>query len=164
MKKLLIIMSCLLIFIGCGKRKVTADEVMEAKTEKMMTEASRRTGLPNITNFTEKRFVKMLYELRDKEVKTYSYYLDMTGKLHFLCNSIGFGIPASVQYSNPKKLTRSDLGAHYGQTAMPQAEPNGVFMPDSLSATYVMCTTKEGKIHPVYFEPKLIVSPFKLVK
>lgn len=135
--------------------EASTDRQQEKQNNKLLKEANRRLGLPNITRFTEKRFQKMIYELRDKEVKTYSYFMDMVGKLHFLCESVGYGIPASVQYVSPQKDDR----AHY---SMPQAEPNGLFMPDSLDATYVLCADSKGKLHPVYSEPKLIVSPFKL--
>ena len=142
--------------VGCKEHK--ADTVQAKATEKMVMEANNRVGMPGITNFTEKRFAKMIYELRDKEVKTFSYFIDMNGKLHFLCNSIGYGLPASVQYVNPQRIVR-----HYnGASPITQPEPNGLFMPDSLDATYVLCTDEKGKIKPVYTEPKLIVSPFKL--
>jgi hypothetical protein len=81
--------------------------------------------------------------------------MDINGKLHFLCNSIGYGLSASVQYTNPMKY--SNNGGH-----LPQADPNGLFMPQGLSATYVLCVDKNKKIRPVYSEPSLIVSPFKL--
>lgn len=165
MKKVILITFLMFSFLSCQQGEMTADDKMAKQTEKMVSEANKRTGLPDVTNFTEKRFVKMLYELRDKEVTTYSYYLDMQGKRHFLCNSIGFGIPASVQYSNPKayKRVRASATGAWSVKIMPQAEPNGLFMPDSLSATYVMCINpKTKKISPIYFEPQLIVSPFKL--
>lgn len=161
--KLLLTVILLSTLIGCEPNAPSTDSKQAAATEKMVSEANRRIGQPNITNFTERRFAKMLLELRDKEVTTYSYYLDMNGKKHFLCQSIGFGIPASVQYVNPQVFKKVDLGSHYGEAALPQAEPNGMFMPDSLSATYVMCINpKTKKIAPVYFEPQLIVSPFEL--
>ncbi len=163
MKGIFLSVIILTLMVGCNGQRKDADAVMKEQTEKMVSEASRRVGLPDITNYTEKRFVKMLYELRDKEVTTYSYYLDMHGKRHFLCKSIGFGIPASVQYVNPQVFKRVDMGQYTGEATLPQAEPNGLFMPDSLSATYVMCINpKTKKIAPVYFEPQLIVSPFKL--
>lgn len=138
-------------FFGQGD----ADIREKRQTAKMQLEAAKRVGTPNITNFTEKRFAKMIYELRDKEVKTYSYFMDMNGGLHFLCASIGYGLPASVQYVNPMKY-------HYQGATLPQPEPNALFMPDSLDATYVLCIDEKGKIKPVYSEPKLIVSPIKL--
>lgn len=153
-----------LVFISsCNvQRQQSTDEIQKKKTEQMVAESNRQLGLPNITKFTEKRFQKLIYELRDKEVKTYSYFMDMNGRLHFLCNSIGYGIPAAVQYVSPQKLAQADCGQYCDEIAMPQPEPNGLFMPDSLDATYVLCADKKGKLHPVYSEPKLIVSPFKL--
>jgi hypothetical protein len=35
-------------------------------------------------------------------------------------------------------------------------------MPDGLSATWVMLKGPDGKVKPVYIEPQIIVSPFKL--
>lgn len=161
-KPIFYLIAICIFMTACEPKKPSADDIQRRQTEQMNKEAAMKVGPPGIVNYTEKRFAKMLYELRDKEVKTYSYYLDMHGKMHFLCNSIGFGIPASVQYISPEKLARADCGQYCNETPMPQAEPNGLFMPDSLSATYVMCTDAKGKIHPVYFEPHLIVSPFKL--
>jgi hypothetical protein len=47
---------------------------------------------------------------------------------------------------------------------IPQADPNGLYMPTSSSATWVMLKDpKTGKIHPVYVESDITVSPFKLV-
>lgn len=158
----LIILSVLLTLTSCQKIEESTDSIQKKQTEKMVAESNRRLGLPNITKFTEKRFQKLIYELKDKEVKTYSYFMDMNGKLHFLCNSIGYGVPASVQYVSPQKLAKASCGQHCNETSMPQPEPNGLFMPDSLDATYVLCVDKKGKLHPVYTEPKIIVSPFKL--
>ncbi|MFW6311489.1 MAG: hypothetical protein ACOC1K_04560, partial [Nanoarchaeota archaeon] len=135
-----------------------ADFMETKQTEKLAQDAAIKVGMPNITNFTEKRNLKMIYELKDEEVKTYSYLMDMHGKLHFLCNSIGYGIPFSAQYSNPQKVSYSKTS--YWQ--MPQSEPNGLFMPTSSAATYVLCTDGKGKIHPVYSESDLTVSPFPL--
>ena len=132
------------------------DRAQRRQTENMVAEAHRQTGLPNIKNFTEKKFAKMIYEFRDQEVSTFSYFMDMNGNLRFLCESVGFGLPYSVQYVNPEKIV-------YRQgDNLPQPEPNGLFMPDGLSATWVLCSDKKGNVHPVYSEPSRIVSPFPL--
>ena len=146
-----------------GTGAPTADSLAAKETTQMVTEAHRKTGMPNVINFTEKRFVKQLFELRDGEITTYSYIVDLNGGLHFLCSSIGFGIPASVQFSNPERKARADLGQYTGEMALPQAEPNGLFMPEGLSATYVMCADPDGgEPRPVYVEPQIMVSPFAL--
>lgn len=161
MKTIITVLMASLLFASCDSNSETADSMERKQTELMQKEAAKQAGLPGITNYTEKKFAKLIYELRDKEMTTYSYFMDMNGRLHFLCNSIGYGLPASVQYVNPKKVTRY-WGQATGRKVIPQPEPNGLFMPDSLDATYVLCVDSKGKIKPVYSEPKLIVSPFKL--
>ena len=146
MKYLLAVLLSMTMLTGCFDRQPTANEIEARQTAQMTKEAAMKVGPPGIVNFTEKRFAKMLYELRDKEVKTYSYYLDMNGRKHFICHSIGFGIPYSVQYVNPQAVTWQ--GAEKGYVKLPQAEPNGLFMPDGLSATFVMCMIK-GKLKPI---------------
>ena len=161
MKKILIVALSLTFLAGnskCSGSKST-DVEQRRQTEAMVAEAQRQTGMPNIKNFTEKKFAKMIYELRDQEITTYSYFMDMNGKLHFLCESIGYGLPYSVQYVNPE---RPGYYRNVGAYTLPQPEPNGLFMPDSLSATWILCSDKKGNIHPVYSEPALIVSPFPL--
>lgn len=139
----------------------STDQKQAAQTEKMVAEAERRVGPVNITNFTEKRFAKLIMELRDSEVTTYSYFMDMSGGLHFLCDSIGYGISASIQLVNPDKVVRGKW-REQGMAVKSQPEPNGLFMPEGLAATYILCSDGEGGVKPVYSEPELIVSPFKL--
>jgi hypothetical protein len=69
-------------------------------------------------------------------------------------------LPASTKYSNPEKFIYKRQ--RYG-IKLPQAEPNGLFMPDGLSATWLMMVDPETHApRPVYIEPLIIVSPFKL--
>jgi hypothetical protein len=136
---------------GCGQ---STDQKTSDQQEQMQQQAMAQVGMPGITNFTELKLVKRLYELRDTEIVTYAYIPDMQGKLWHLCDSIGYGLPYAVQFSNPMK----DEHTNY---PMPQAEPNGLFMPASAEGTWVMCGTRGGT-HPVYVEPRVIVSPFKL--
>jgi hypothetical protein len=141
--------------------KPSSDEIDRQKQEKILEEGQRQTGMPAIKNFQEKKLLKQIYELRDDEkIVNYAYlYNEMQGKLVFLGKCIGYGIPYSTQYSNPEKVARE--GANYGIT-LPQAEPNGLFMPSSSEGTWVMLLDKDGTPHPVYIEPKVVVSPFPL--
>lgn len=156
MKKTLLMLSMLLSLPACDQ---SADEITQKKTEKLMQEATRQVDIPAIKNFTEKRTLKQIYELRDKNVVTYTYIVDMNGKRHFLCTSQGYGIPYTAQYTNPLKPEW-----HSGVIlTMPQPEPNGLFMPESSSATWVLCLNEQSKqATPVYVEPLIIVSPFKM--
>jgi hypothetical protein len=103
--------------------------------------------------------MKQIIEMRDQDgLVTYTYTVpETTGRPVFLCNSIGYGLPAATQYTNPEKV-------EYQGTTLPQADPNGLFSPDSAEGTWVMCSdpSGNGKTRPVYVEPRIIVSPFKL--
>jgi len=147
----------------------SSDEAVSDQMEKLLKEGERQTGLPAITNFTEKRMVKWLYELRDQpNYRTYTYITTMNGALVKICDSVGYGISASIQYSNPDKVVDYEdyLGTGYVDAnlgTLPQAEPNGLFMPEGLAATYVMCVVPgKDEVQAVYIEPEIIVSPFPL--
>lgn len=148
---------------GCDSRSgVDSDKVMRKQTETAMREANAQIGMPAIKNFQERKLAKMIFELRDREdLICYAYIVNvMRGELVFIGKCVGFGLPYSVQYTNPEKIaTGSRQG---GYTSLPQADPNGLFMPEGLSATWLMMIDGKGEPHPVYIEPQIIVSPFKL--
>ena len=85
--------------------------------------------------------------------------MDYEGRLWHVCDSIGYGIPFSAQYSNPEVL-HSEY--NHGMTGLPQPEPNGLWPPTSTSATWVVCSSPDGEFVPLYVEPSITVSPFEL--
>lgn len=147
-----------------GTSTPNSDKSMAAQMEALVKEGERQTGMPGITNFTEKKMVKWLYELRDQpNYRTYTYIVTMTGKLIKICDSVGYGINASIQYSNPEKVYHEHGMDGRSAAFMPQAEPNGLFMPEGLAATYVMCVdAANDDVKAVYIEPEIIVSPIEL--
>lgn len=169
----LLLVGILLAFSGCGPIDDRMNESSEEKTtrqmDQMMSMKDQVVGMPNITNWQEAKLVAMLYELRDQEdFQTYTYIIDMNGNKHFLGRSLGYGIPASVQFSNPDRLVDvEDFGIDSYQSndaaVIAQPEPNGLYMPEGLAATYVFLYD-EGteEFRPVYVEPEIMVSPFPL--
>ncbi len=161
MKYTILLFTLLLFTVSCKEHKTTAQGQQAEKTEELMKEMNASVGMPSITNFQEKRWAKMIFELRDKsDLITYAYIIDMNGNLHFLGKCIGYGLPYSVQYTAPQKL--ASKGANYGYLVLPQADPNGLYMPDGLSATWLMMLGPDGEVKPVYVEQELLVSPFKM--
>ena len=160
MKKVLLGLALVVMLVSCEQQAPTADEVDRVKQERILEEGQRQTGMPAIHNFQEKKLLKMIYELRDNEkIVNYAYlFNEFNGKLIYLGKCIGYGIPYSTQYSNPEKIDPTQNG----NVALPQAEPNGLFMPSSSEGTWVMLLDGDGSPHPVYIEPKVIVSPIKL--
>ena len=137
---------------------------MAAQTEAAMQEANRQVGMPAITNFQERRLAKQIFELRDQEkLTTYAYIASLEGKLVFLGRCIGYGLPYSIQYTNPERIAYK--GHNTGVANLPQPDPNGLFMPSGLSATWLMMVDPStGDARAVYVEPEIVVSPFKLHK
>lgn len=170
--------SVLLILVcvaGCGQssKVVSADTSQRKQTEQSLQEANRQIGMPAIKNFQERKLAKMIFELRDQEDFVCHAYLvnAMTGQVgQYLGKCLGYGLPYSVQFTNPERLVngRKELGYRsVGETStsiqtMPQADPNGLFMPAGLSATWLMLLDENDEPHPVYVEPQIIVSPFPL--
>jgi len=163
MRSALLLLS-LFFLASCDSGMTTADQKQAAATAKLTAEAQRQVGMPNITNFTERKFFKMIMELRDQQdMTTYTYIVDMNGKRHFLCESIGYGIPFSTQFTNPEHVVHQRAGSleGYYHGTMPQPDPNGLFMPTSSSATWVLAATETGP-QPIYVESEILVSPFRL--
>ncbi|KKL28424.1 hypothetical protein LCGC14_2375280 [marine sediment metagenome] len=168
MKRRLLI-ACAGLWMVCGaeceeESAGSADEAMRTQTEQAMQEANAQIGMPAIKNFQERKLAKMIFELRDQEdLVCYAYIASLEGKLIFVGKCIGFGLPYSVQFTNPEKVVhrKTTQGGSFG--TLPQADPNGLFMPSGLSATWLMMIDKEtGDPRPVYFEPQIVVSPFPL--
>lgn len=143
--------------VGCDE--TSSDRKQRNAQERILKEATAQTGMPAIKNFRERKLMKQIIEMRDQEgLVTYTYtFPEVTGIPVFLCNSVGYGLPAAMQYTNPEKYT-------FEGGTMPQADPNGLFSPESAEGTWVLCSdpSGNGKTEPVYVEPRIIVSPFKL--
>ena len=159
------------VFMFACETKQNAESKQTIQTNQILDEINRQVGLPNLSNFQQKKLMKMVYELCDKEdLICYAYIKsDYHGKLFFIGKCIGFGVPFSAQFTNPEKVVEGDhmlghdySGLNYVMT-LPQADPNGLYMPTSSSATWLMMIDpKDNKPRPVYLEPEIVVSPFPL--
>ena len=148
--------------VGCEEYG-DSDDKQRVQQERILQEGNAQTGMPAIKNFRERKLLKQIIEMRDQDgLVTYTYTVpETTGRPVFLCNSIGYGLPAATQYTNPEKISYHNAA---GYEVLPQADPNGLFSPSSAEGTWVLCTDPNGsgKTRPVYVEPRVIVSPFKL--
>ena len=143
---------------------LSTDQIQAKQTEQLVRDAQQKTGAPNIVNFTERKLVKYLYELRDEpNYRTYSYIVTLNGDFVKICDSVGYGINASIQYVNSERVAHQ-LRANGGSFGtLPQPEPNGLFMPEGLAATYVMCVVPDSDdVKAVYVESEVLVSPFPM--
>lgn len=145
---------------GC---EPNSDAVQRQQQEALSQQGNMTVGMPAITKFAEKRILKDIIELRDKTPNTYTYLAgDMNGVIgEKVCDSIGYGISAATQYTNPQRLG----GNGNGTVTMPQADPNGLFSPASAEGTWVLCKVPDSdKIEPQYIEPRIIVLTYSKEK
>ena len=149
-------MSCLMT--ACDEHP-SSTQIERKKQEELSLQAVQSVGMPDITNFAEKRMFKDILELRDRSVPTTTYLVGMNNQLTKLCDSVGYGLPYATQYTNPQRVYSDTHG--YG--TLPQADPNGLYSPASAEGTWVLCVDhKDGKAKPLYIEPRVIVSPIAL--
>jgi hypothetical protein len=158
MKQILALVAVATLLTACDVKE-TSTQIERRKQEELSLQAVQSVGMPSIVNFAEKRMMKDIIELRDQNVATTAYIVDMNGKLHKICTAVGYGLPYATQFTNPQRV--SDYT--HGVVAIPQADPNGLYSPASADGTWVLCVDpKSGKPRPVFIEPRVIVSPFPL--
>jgi len=163
MKKLaglLIVLVLSMGLVGCQVEKTVESKEAEY-TNKIQEEAQRQVGQPLIDDFFEKKMFKKIYELRDNsKLVCYAYTRNLEGKYIYEGKVVGYGLPYSVQYNKPKKIADSTYEGGYA--IVDQAEPNGMYMPDGLSATWlIMINEESGELEPAYYEPEIVVTQTK---
>lgn len=158
-----VLIAIMALFLTACEKEQTSDSVQRVAQEAMAMQATASVGMPSIVNFQEKRILKDIIEKRDQSITTITYTQDMNGNLHKLCDSVGFGISAATQFTNPMRLTTENFRHGEGGAVIPQADPNGLFSPTAAEGTWVMCKDpRSDKVSAVYTEPRVIVSPFAL--
>ena len=159
----LVCLSLMLSSYSCNVTP-TSDQIQGARQENVLKEAANEVGIPNITNFQEMKLLKMIYELRDQaNLVTYTYILnEYTGKYIFVGETVGFGIPYATQFSASERVAKYSELTGTGNVTLPQAEPNGIYPPNSAEGTWVIMKTAKGELAPQYIEPRICVFTFRL--
>lgn len=162
---MLAMLGVILGLVGCDDGPPTVDQKQASQQENILNQANTQLGMPNISNFQEKKMMKQIMELCDKSnLVCYVYtFSQMTGKYNFLGESIGFGLPYGTEYTNPQRIAASE--SQVGYAILPQADPNGLFKPADVHATWIcMIDPKTGEKYIVYSEPDMTISEHKLPK
>lgn len=161
MKKFLsiaiLIASITMLATSCDDSTQQAEVEQTSQQGKLVLEAQKQCGMPALVNFQERKMMKKIIEQRDKaNLVCYAYLFSaQTGKLIYIGKCMGYGLPYSTQYTSPQRRTP------YGYS-MPQPDPNGLYMPSDAHGTWLLMIKPNGDTTPVYAEPDVIVSPFKL--
>jgi hypothetical protein len=136
----------------------TAVQQEAQRQEAVQAESNQAVGTPNITHFTEKRIFKEIYEKRDEpNLATFTYLVGMHNEHTALCRSIGYGIPESMQYTNPSLIGYAS--SQVGVATLPQADPNALYSSPTALGTWILCLFKDKTVQPVRSEPNVITLP-----
>lgn len=92
-----------------------------------------------------------------KAYTTYTVIESITGETKFHGPSLGYGIPADTQLTNPLKRI-----PHF-EAVIEQAEPNGLFSSKNTDGTWVLFVQDDG-VTPIYTEHKVTTYPFPVKK
>jgi hypothetical protein len=162
--KLLVILMFTIGLSACGPATPTANQIERRKQEELSKQGVETVGFPAIINFAEKRMMKDIIEKRDQMQPTYTYIIDMNGKPHKICDSLGYGLPYATQYTNPQARQTTALSdGSRSSDVIAQADPNGLYSPASADGTWVMCLNpKTKKAEPQYIEPRIITTTYPL--
>ena len=166
-----VVMAVAFAFTACQVGEESADRIQTKQSETLFKEAQREIGLPNIKNFQQRKTLRDIFELADQEnLICYAYLFNpYQGKLLYIGRCLGYGIPFSAQFTNPEKVVQGDKELGYDLSGYvnypmlkPQADPNGLYMPTSSSATWVILLDEDNNPRPIYVEPTLVVSPIPM--
>lgn len=157
----LTIVTSVTLFVGCGWTSSEAREEERLYQEQLMQQANDTVGQPEITEFYEKKLAKEIFELRDdSSLICYAYTkVEGTGKYVYLGRCMGYGLPYSTQYTASEGIVIRNGNSY----VLPQADPNGLYMPEGMSATWLyLIDENTGEPQITYAEPEIIVSQNKL--
>lgn len=160
---ILMVITIGLATVGCGEK--TTDNKQAKQQAEILIQQDTEVGLPNIKEFSEKKMAKEILELRDNsKLITYAYTKnEMNGKFIFIGQCVGYGLPYSTQYTNPERMPSQGESPSTGNITIPQADPNGLFMPSSADATWIQYINPDtGKREVSYIEDKINIFQSKL--
>lgn len=159
MKKAIIFMMLIAVFLVCGCNSRTSAQREEAiKVNSQQDQYAKAQPIPAFDWSLERDLIIKLYGLRNKKVATHTVWRSDYGMIEGDCSSIGFGIPYDTSLTNPLVAEGNRCRA---LTSIEQPEPNGIFASKNTTATWVMSVnTETGAIEPIYVEGKVTVYPY----
>lgn len=146
------------VCFSCSEGTSSQDAKDRADSNEQLEQYAKRQPMPRFDWSLEREMVRKLYDLRNKKVATHSVWRSALGTIEGDCSSIGFGIPYDTSLTNPLKV--GYRATNVGVGIIKQHEPNGIFLSENTSATWVMCVGPGGSLEPHYVETKVTVYPY----
>ena len=138
-----------IVFAGCGSSSNpnTLEQAQQRQDSKLLI---NNQPLPVASRSQERQTLIEIEKAQIQGVQTTSFFFNQGVQNPVkVCPSIGAPIPNTASLSNPLQLSKPDSS---GSTAVAQMDPNGVYVPQNSSGTYVLCVGKGGKPYVAYWE------------
>lgn len=152
----IILLSMLMFAItGCDKSSDTKDRSV---VDSQQDQYGKTQPIPMYDYSIPRDIVIQIYNIVTQEARnTYTVIETMSGVVKFHGPSIGYGIPADVQLTNPLKPAYK---GSYESGIIEQAEPNGLYSSKNTDGTWVLFVDDNGDVTPIYTEHKVTTYPF----
>jgi hypothetical protein len=142
------VMALALALVGCSD--VPKGQKLENKQQKAATEQLVANQSIPVAGYSQMR--QTLIEIEKAQIAgtattTFFFNQGVVDPVK-MCSSIGTPIPNTASLSNPTQIIKRYDSA----VAVDQMDPNGVYIPESSTGTYVLCVNDNGKPYVSYWE------------
>ncbi len=164
MIKLKLFLSILIIFVFVLSCTEGGQEAQDREiVNKQQEHYAKVQPLPFYDYSIPRDIMIQIYNVVTQEARnTYTVIESITGETKFHGPSLGYGIPADVQLTNPLKPAWN-RNWNSGEV-IEQAEPNGLFSSKNTDGTWVLFVDDNGDVTPIYTEHKVTVFPYAVKK
>lgn len=164
-KLILLIMIVVLTISACNVEEPQSVENDRKATEKSLEQYSKQVPVPSFSFPFVRYVIGKILELQNAQISTFTYvYSDYQGKIVWSCPSIGYPIPGGTQMTNPEQVVSGTDSENFeGAVTIPQAEPSGVYSPDTSAGTNILCVWEDGTVYNWYEERAVSTVPFPVV-
>lgn len=153
----LIALAAVAVIAGCNTTNTERDDTQRVQDQQ--AQYAKVQPIPFFDFSMDRDTLIQIYKAKNESRRTWSVVQSQgTGATLFICESIGFAIPADTQLTNPLQVIRGPWGGE-GQI-VEQPEPNGLYSSKNTDGTYVQCVGPGGDVSPVYTEHKVTTYPF----
>ena len=159
-KKFIGFMILIAVLIGtlaaCGEENAGMEKDNK-RTAQAMDQYTSQVPVPQYSFPWVRYVVKQIMDAQQAGVSTFTYvYNPFLGIMRWSCNSLGYPIPGGTQMTSPDQV----IDRNEGDVVVAQAEPSGVYPPETAAATMILCVDVEGRTFVRYEEDYVTTVPF----
>lgn len=133
---------------GCSSSGLTGGNAAEhAAQQADTTTLENNQPIPHYSYSQERQSLIAAETAAANGTQTTSFFFTQNGTQPlFQCPSIGMGVPDSASLSNPSQVVQSgDGGSGRNASVIGQEDPDGIYVPESSTGTFVNCLNGGGQ-------------------